>query len=861
MTIKNMTQKTYFKTLQWGIYASFLGFLLFSLQWLFPYTTLKQIYFNILMEVLAVVWLALMIKYPAARPKKSWITGGLAAWLVVLLVTCLTGVDFNLSFWGDANRMQGWFHLVHFFMFYLILITVFKTKDDWRRLFVLVLSSAVLIVLYSLLKKPTTVADLKSSVNLGNNISTLGNATYVAGVMLVCFYLVLRGLIEKGHLYYKLVYATAGILVLVGFFYADVSGSQAGLAVSLIVFGLLYAFLAANKRIKKISLLSLGIFVVVLASLFALRNAPIFDNRFGKIFRDFSTTNINLNTRFYAWNAGWLGFLERPVLGWGYGNFGVIFDKFFSGDYYRYTMTEEYFDRAHNNLIDLAATSGVVGVLAYLSIFAALFVYLIRGYRQGKFVWLDLATGLAILTAYFIHNLAVFDSWANYFLFFLVAAWVYSLYQGQSSEVLSGQQVANRSNKPEVGAWLIGSAVALFLIFNYNAAFAKNFRRTIVLTDMLSATPPSSVLLAYYQEPFKLNTPMDRSSIDAVSDYLANHPEYLDNLSIVEKRQVFDYFIALNRKVVDYNPDNSLSQTRLARTLMTTCLTLAAPDYCRQVFEPAAKSMATGGQHISVYLLQSITQLYLDDADGAIATLRKALSFYNGYTDAHCQLAQIYLAVKQDEAGKIIGREHLKQCLAGGGGRHFVDDPLMSGEAEQATAALKAEEQARIFAAKEKDYADYLKAGLEQKARGDAGDRDAYYQAIVSFQAAASVSEDKVWIPYLNLGNLFRIVGDYDRAEFSYNKALEISGGEVTVYLAKLDFYSLYAKKTKEEINNLYQEALKTVVLGNANLMIHYAGWLRDNGYTTEAIKAYESLLKSFPDNQAYQEEINRLKK
>ena len=114
-----MSKKIYFKILQWGVYVSFLLFLLINNNWLYPYQTPKQIFFNILMEILAVVWLAVVIKYPEVRPKQSWLTWGFLAWLVILLLTCFTGVDFNMSFWGDANRMMGWFHLAHWFIFYL----------------------------------------------------------------------------------------------------------------------------------------------------------------------------------------------------------------------------------------------------------------------------------------------------------------------------------------------------------------------------------------------------------------------------------------------------------------------------------------------------------------------------------------------------------------------------------------------------------------------------------------------------------------------------------------------------------------------------------------------------------------------
>jgi O-antigen ligase/Tfp pilus assembly protein PilF len=853
-----MSQKIYYKILQWGIYASFLVFPLINNNWLYPYNTPKQIFFNILIEALAVVWLALIIRYPEARPKKSWLTWSFLAWLGVLLITSLTGVDFNLSFWGDANRMMGWFHLAHWFVFYVILITVFKTKADWQKLFNLSLITAGLMTVYSLVKSPETGFDPGTTVNMSNNISTLGHATHVAGVMMFCFFLALFGYLNSKERNKKIVYTLAGVLALVGFGYANVSGSQAGLAVGLVIFGLLYAFLAGSKKTKKISLISVGAFITIIAVLYGLRQVPFMQNSFGKLFRDFSTQNTNLNTRMYAWRAGWEGFKEKPALGWGYGDFGVVYDKFFKGNYYRYTMDEEYFDRAHNNLIDLGATTGIIGLLFYLSIFVAIGYYLVAGFRQHKFGWLEFSIATAIITAYFIHNLAVFDFWGTYFMFFMVLAWIFSLYQGQADSALGAK--GNLTNK-EILTWLLAGIVGLFLIFNYNVAFAKSFIGTIKLTDILRTTPQSQELLDYYQEPFKNNTPMDRSGIELVLDFVDGQPELLANLSKEDRQTFFDYLINLNKKIVALNPDNSLTQARLGRTLMTACMNLEDKSYCQASLEPLNKSMETGGDHIPPYRVKSTVQLYLNDVDGAIATLNQALKIYPDYTQVNCQLARIYVQLKTStEADRLLGKDYMKKCVASGGGQDFAQsEGVLAQSYKEAEEAIKTDTEQKKLSATNDEYLALLKEGLRLKGEGDMGNRDAYYKAIEIFKKATALSDSKTWIPFLNIGNLYKILGDYEQADVNYNQALQISGGDVIPYLAKIELYQLYIKKPPAEIMDLYQKALKTVT-DNGNLMIGYANFCRDNGYLEDALKAFKSLSESFPDNKTYLEEIAKLK-
>lgn len=161
---------------------------------------------------------------------------------------------------------------------------------------------------------------------------------------------------------------------------------------------------------------------------------------------------------------------------------------------------------------------------------------------------------------------------------------------------------------------------------------------------------------------------------------------------------------------------------------------------------------------------------------------------------------------------------------------------------------------------KEAEYQKYLAEAMNFRTLGFQGDKSAFLKAIESYKKAAEVSADKVWIPYLNLGNTYRLVQDYKNAEDAYDKALEISPGESIVYLAKIDMYKFELKKTNKEINALYDEALK-VAVDNTNLVISYAAFLRDSGKYSEALKYYKILSEKFSDNQAYKDEIADLEK
>lgn len=162
---------------------------------------------------------------------------------------------------------------------------------------------------------------------------------------------------------------------------------------------------------------------------------------------------------------------------------------------------------------------------------------------------------------------------------------------------------------------------------------------------------------------------------------------------------------------------------------------------------------------------------------------------------------------------------------------------------------------------KEAEYQKYLAEATGYRTAGFQGDKTAFYKAIDSYKKAVEISEGKVWVPYLNLGNTYRLVQDYKNAEDAYNKALEITEGESMIYLAKIEMYRYEMKKSNKDVNALYVEALKKVAIENINLVISYAAFLRDTGKYSEALGYYKILSERYPDNQSYKDEIAELEK
>ncbi len=110
-----------------------------------------------------------------------------------------------------------------------------------------------------------------------------------------------------------------------------------------------------------------------------------------------------------AWKAGIGGILDHPIFGWGPEHYRNAFDLHAPARLFRGPTAENWFDRAHNIILDIGTTTGFLGLAAYLGFYAAIFACLLGRWRRNGNVS-DSLTIAGLLTAYLVQNLFSFDT-------------------------------------------------------------------------------------------------------------------------------------------------------------------------------------------------------------------------------------------------------------------------------------------------------------------------------------------------------------------------------------------------------------------------------------------------------------------
>src|SRR3989338_2053092 len=270
-------ERTILLAIRVGIYAVlFLPLVVFPdliIPLFFPFITSKAFLFQIIIEIIFALYLVLAIQNASFRPKKSLLFLAVGAYFGAIFLSTLFGVDVSRSFFGNYERMWGFFQLAHFFLFFIILAGVFKTKEDWLKLIKVALLSGALSVAVWLFQ---FLSPLISGEGVSRSSSITGNPSFFASYLFFPFlfslFLYARHSRESGNpvnkksLITSYTYLALSLLSLFAILSTATRGALVGLGAVAIAAALLVLFyrnrVAIGKSVKIISAVFL-LFVVV----------------------------------------------------------------------------------------------------------------------------------------------------------------------------------------------------------------------------------------------------------------------------------------------------------------------------------------------------------------------------------------------------------------------------------------------------------------------------------------------------------------------------------------------------------------------------------------------------------------------
>jgi Lipid A core - O-antigen ligase and related enzymes len=255
--------------------------------------------------------------------------------------------------------------------------------------------------------------------------------------------------------------------------------------------------------------------------------------------------------RLDLWQNGIKAFTKKPILGYGLENQGEAYVGYYKVDDALFARPNSYSDRAHNLILDILLTSGIVGLLVFAYFIYWVFINLIKTLKDEKYR--HLATFLIwALTVYLVSLLFNFSvTVTNIYFWFIVA--VSFVVTGKSLLVLKTE-----TKNYDLAQIILITGVAILFLYGslveikrleadyYFKESLSNIAKSeyfmaLVFNDYLDSTHPDQITLDYYNQALSLNflerrpSINNRPSILVINNYLITVEKTLSNKNFENK--------------------------------------------------------------------------------------------------------------------------------------------------------------------------------------------------------------------------------------------------------------------------------------------------------------------------------------
>jgi O-antigen ligase/tetratricopeptide (TPR) repeat protein len=549
-----------------GIYGGLLMPAIFIPIVIFPFVFSKLIFFQVIIGLTFPAYLALAWAEPQFRPRKSFLYFAFIAYFVALFLSMVFAVDPVRSWWGNQERMNGLFTLLHFFAWLTMTTSLIKTWKQWKNVLNYMVGLGVFMGIVALLQKPfPNILRFPAGPRVGG---LLDNPIYQGAYQLFILFFIASLWFQTKRNDLRAWYVIAAIVSFSAMLAAGSRGPFMGLIFGAVISAIAVGVMYKNIKVRAVVFGGIGLALIVYIGIATVgvktetykafkKQAPTA----ARIF-DFNTGTAG---RFIAWNIAWESFLERPLTGYGLDNFHIAFNKHYNPNSLRSGYYETWFDRAHNTIMDVLSMTGFLGILTFSGIWLGIYYTIIQARRKK---YLDIPTTAILLglpAGYFLQNVFVFDHPAafsmSYLLYALVICVGFKVFTGEAGEV--------DTKKQKTVPWVIfGIAQAVFVLIVYLTSILPFYSSmNIIKGNTAFARGDANGMLEYATKAAEIQTPY-------INDQMFLHSRNLINLvssKNLEKwpkwREFFDLTVNLHDRYFETHSKDAHSRYVYASAL------------------------------------------------------------------------------------------------------------------------------------------------------------------------------------------------------------------------------------------------------------------------------------------------------
>lgn len=299
--------------------------------------------------------------------------------LYLLLIMLSTAFSYNhlYSLIGYSNRFEGLITLIMYFFVFFITYRNFEFSNKYFRIFII---STILLSLYGIIQYfgyDPMPQELARVTFVERSHSTFGNPNFYGTYLTLVLPIAAFAYMKTGTLVYLI--ATGSV-----YFSLLTSFTRSGWVGSFFAFGIVL-YSAVKKKFKRKYIFLLIVMLLVITAVVEIESEGRVISRLlsitedaGKVFEQADGYEDAGANRIFIWKRVIPLILERPLLGFGPETLGEVFSERHMDEVVEEYGREIIFDKAHNEYLHIAVTTGVPSLIIYL-----IFVFSIlkRAYR------------------------------------------------------------------------------------------------------------------------------------------------------------------------------------------------------------------------------------------------------------------------------------------------------------------------------------------------------------------------------------------------------------------------------------------------------------------------------------------------
>jgi putative inorganic carbon (HCO3(-)) transporter len=669
------------KTIEYSFYALFFLIPLIMTPWnfeLFEYNKMMITY--VLTIIITASWLIKMVLAKKFIFKHTFLDFPLAIFFASQLLSTIFSIDRHTSLWGYYSRFHGGLlSTISYLLLYYALVSNLDRKKVFNSLNTLLIS-ALLVALYGLaehfgIDAKYWVQDVQNRV-----FSTLGQPNWLAAWLIALMPLVWAFAINlkllpaqagktknlKLYLYYSL--SALFYLILL---YTKSRSALAALTPSYLLFwGLV--FWLSKKEVKtplKHFLITSSLFVLITFVAGSWLWRPYLESARQKfsflppVFAQVSAekpepTQIipevaqggteSQTIRNIVWKGAIEIWKHYPLFGSGVETFAYSYYNYRPVEHNLVSEWDFLYNKAHNEYLNLLATTGLVGLGSYLLLIGAFIWLSIRMLtnkntpNKSKYLVNGLLAGYVSIL---ITNFFGFSVVPVAILFFLYPAMAIDIARIKEQE---STRIKEKQTSPDYSQYA-GIAVILLLTFYFLLRLAQFW-----YADVLYARGEKSLKSGYQQQAFQElqravsfnpNEPVFRSELGYSASLLAQIANQQKEEQI--RDQLINTAISQSSQALSVSPKNLNFWKNRVKSFYS--LAEIDPKFLQPALESLLEAIKLAPTDAKLWYNLGILYTKLEQPDKAIETLEKTVEMKENYQSARYALALLYEEFGQRE--------------------------------------------------------------------------------------------------------------------------------------------------------------------------------------------------------------------